>query len=138
MTSDQRIAIVVDPSLPLGLLANTIATVAIGIGAAEPSFGGTRLTDLSGRCIRNSADRPVPILQASDEDIRALLLKALTAPETGTVVAFPAFARSLHSFAEYRDLFPSRDLSSEPIEGLGLAGPRKWVKSLTGALKLLR
>ena len=26
----------------------------------------------------------------------------------------------------------------EPVEGIGLAGPARWVKSLTGSLKLLR
>lgn len=27
---------------------------------------------------------------------------------------------------------------TDPIDGLGLAGPAKWVRSLTGTLKLLR
>ena len=34
--------------------------------------------------------------------------------------------------------FAARDIATETIEGLGLAGPEKWVKSLTGSLKLLR
>jgi hypothetical protein len=54
------------------------------------------------------------------------------------VVPFPAFARSLHAYAEYEAAFPGRDLGEEAIDGLGLAGPAKWVKSLTGSLKLLR
>ena len=51
---------------------------------------------------------------------------------------FPAFARSLHLYADYEAAFPDRDLSEETIDGLGLAGPAKWVRSLTGSLKLLR
>ena len=51
---------------------------------------------------------------------------------------FPQFARSLHDFAEYQVQLAARDLATETIEGLGLAGPEKWVKSLTGSLKLLR
>lgn len=136
--SDLRIAIIVDPTLPLGLLANTVATIAVGIGAAHPSFGNTVLTDAIGRSIHNSADRPVPILQASPDVICTLLLRAFPTPMDGRVVPFPEFARSLHAFADYRTQFPTRDLATERLVGLGLAGPEKWVKSLTGSLKLLR
>ena len=51
---------------------------------------------------------------------------------------FPRFARNIHLFADYLAEFPRRDLQGEVIEGLGMAGPAKWVKSLTGDLKLLR
>jgi len=136
--ADTRIAIIVDPALPIGLIANTVATVAVGLGAAESAFGNSTLTDAAGRSIKNSADRPVPVLQASTEVIRSTLLRALPAPEGGIVVSFPQFARSLHAFAAYRAQFATRDLATETIEGLGLAGPEKWVKSLTGSLKLLR
>jgi hypothetical protein len=46
--------------------------------------------------------------------------------------------RSLHDFAAYQAQLARRDLAAETIEGLGLAGPEQWVKSLTGSLKLLR
>jgi Protein of unknown function (DUF2000) len=88
--------------------------------------------------VKNSADRPVPILQASTETIGTTLLRALPAPEGGIVVPFPQFARMVHALAEYRAQFAIRDLAAETIEGLGLAGPEKWVKSLTGSLKMLR
>lgn len=133
-----RIAVIVDPGLPLGLMANTVATISVGIGAAKTRFGNTELVDAAGRSVRNSADRPVPILQATSDVMVALLLKAMPVPEGGVIVPFPRFARSLHSFADYQAQFPSRDLATEVLDGLGLAGPEKWVKSLTGSLKLLR
>jgi hypothetical protein len=135
---EKRIAIVVDPSLAIGLIANTVATIAVGLGAIEPAFGNVTLTAAAGRLIKNSADRPVPILQAPTEAIRATLLRALPAREGEIVVPFPQFARSLHDFAAYQAQLAARDLATETIEGLGLAGPEKWVKSLTGSLKLLR
>ncbi len=136
--TDKRIAIVVNPSLAIGLIANTVATIAVGLGAVEPAFGNVTLTDAAGRLIKNSADRPVPILQAPTEAIRATLLRALPTREGEIVVPFPQFARSLHDFAAYQAQLAARDLATETIEGLGLAGPEKWVKSLTGSLKLLR
>jgi hypothetical protein len=134
----KRIAIIVDPALAPGFLANTVATIAVGIGAAAPEFGNIALTDVAAREVRTSADRPIPILQAPSETIRALLLKALPAPEGAIVVPFPQFARALHVFGDYQAQFPTRDLATETIEGLGLAGEPNWVKALTGSLKLLR
>ncbi len=138
MREDIRIALIVNPDLPLGLLANTAGAIAIGLGAKCPEFGGRQLTDSDAKTIDISSDRPVPILQASPEMMSALLLKALPVPEGGAVVPFPAFARALHDYADYEATFPTRHLTEEPIDGLGLAGPAKWVRSLTGSLKLLR
>lgn len=133
-----RIAIIIDTALPAGLLANTIAGIAIGLGAARPSLGAVALTDAAGRATATITNLPVPVLQASGEVIRSLLLKALPAPEDAVVVPFPGFARSLHVFADYVATFPDRDLGTETIDGFGLFGPDKWVRSLTGSLKLLR
>jgi hypothetical protein len=133
-----RIAIIIDPALPAGLLANTIAGIAIGLGAARPSLGAVGLTDAAGRATATITNLPVPVLQAPGEVIRSLLLKALPAPEDAVVVPFPGFARSLHVFADYVATFPDRDLGTETIDGFGLFGTDKWVRSLTGSLKLLR
>ena len=137
-TGDLRLAIVVNPALATGLLANTIGAIAIGLGAAQPGLGGVRLADQDGRSILTSADRPVPILQSDPQGLQALLAKAADRPAEAVLVAFPAFARALHSFAAYEDTFPTRDLKAEATDGLGVCGPAKWVKSLTGSLKLLR
>jgi hypothetical protein len=133
-----RVAVIVNPHLPIGLMANTIGAVSIGLGAKLQGLGGHRLTDLRGRTIDVSSNRPVPILQATAEEIARLLLKAISQADDRTVVPFPSFARSLHDYADYEAVFPGHDLAVEIIDGLGIAGPAKWVKSLTGSLKLLR
>lgn len=137
-SGDLRLAIIVNPDLPLGSLANTVAAISVGIGCANPGLGNVRLADNNGLNILNSADRPVPILQAGAAELGILLRKTQPSAPQRSVVAFPAFARSLHSFAEYEDTFPTRSLSDEPLDGIGLCGPSKWVRSLTGSLKLLR
>ncbi len=138
MQEDLRIAIIVNPELPLGLLANTVGAISIGLGAKLPVIAARQLVDKNGVAIDISSDRPVPILQADGETIRALALKAADFEERQAVVAFPAFARSLHVYAEYEAIFPEKELATEVIDGLGIAGPSKWVRSLTGSLKLLR
>ncbi|MCX8999987.1 DUF2000 domain-containing protein [Rhizobiaceae bacterium BDR2-2] len=138
MQDDFRVALVLNPALSAGLLANTAAAIGIGLGARLPDLAGTALSDRDGRRIDVSSRLAVPVLQVEPEAIRVLLLKALAREDAWALVAFPAFARSLHDFREYEALFPGRDLSSETIDGLGIAGPAKWVRSLTGSLKLLR
>ncbi|CNI11819.1 Protein of uncharacterised function (DUF2000) [Yersinia aldovae] len=85
-----------------------------------------------------SSKLPVPILQADAAQMREVLLKALAATHERAIVPFPAFARLMHSFQDYKAEFPLRSLADEQLDGLGLAGPEKWVRSLIGALKLLR
>ncbi|MQB41944.1 DUF2000 domain-containing protein [Rhizobium sp. ICMP 5592] len=138
MLPDTRLAIVINPELPLGLIANTAGAIAIGLGARFPGLAARQLADRDDRTIDISSNLPVPILQADADTIRALMLKALPQPDERGIVPFPAFARSLHAYADYEATFPGRDLSEEVIDGLGLVGPSKWVKSLTGSLKLLR
>lgn len=133
-----RIAIVVSPGLEAGFLANTAAAVAIGLGAKMPGLAGVQLTDKAGRQFSVSSILPVPILQARPEMIRSILLNAIPPSEGGIVIPFPRYARSMHRYTDYFSETPNRDLANEEIDGLALAGPEKWVRSLTGSLKLFR
>jgi hypothetical protein len=135
---DWKVAIVVDPGLSLGELANTVAVLGIGLGAALPDLAGERLTEAAGRQFHISSNKPVPVLQVNGDGLQALLVKSLPAPDGAVVVPFPRFARQLHDYRDYETAIPGRDLASEAIDGIGLAGPAKWVRSLTGSLKLLR
>lgn len=138
MSPDHRLAIVVNPDLPLGLLANTVGAVGIGLGARLPWLGNRPLTDAEGRVIDDSSILPVPILAATPEAIRALMLKAMPRADDSALVVFPAFSRALHDYREYEALLPDKRLAEEIIDGVGLCGPAKWVKSPTGSLRLLR
>lgn len=138
MTQDLRLAIIINPALPMGLIANTVAALSIGLGAKLPALGAQRLTDMSGRPIDTSSKLPVPVLQAEAELLGSIMGKATERIDDGAVVVFPAFARSLHNYGDYLETFPTRELSSEVIDGVAVAGPAKWVKSMTGSLKLLR
>ncbi|HEY9028814.1 MAG TPA: DUF2000 domain-containing protein [Burkholderiaceae bacterium] len=133
-----RIAVVVDPSLAVGPLANTVSAIGIGLGGALPGLAGTLLTDAGGHAVHTSASRPVTLLQAAPDAMATLLARALPAPGGGVVVPFPRFARGVHRFEDYLAEFTRRTLAGEALDGLGLCGPDRWVRSLTGSLKLLR
>lgn len=139
MTSDLRVAVVVAPDMPLGLVANSVGVIAVGLGAECPQLADSRLTDATGLEFGSVCNQPMPVLQASRETIRDVMLKAAAKrPDGAAIVPFPAFARSIHVFADYQSAFRERLLDREEIDGLGLAGPTPWIRSLTGSLKLLR
>ena len=138
MNDTLRIAIIVNPALSPGFLANTVGAIGIGLGARLPQLAASQLSDACGRTIDVSANRPVPILQAKEATLRSTMLKALQQTQERAVVPFPAFARKLHAFTDYAAALPTHDLTDVEIDGLGIAGPGDWVKSLTGSLGLLR
>ncbi|MDN0119983.1 DUF2000 domain-containing protein [Yersinia frederiksenii] len=138
VAEQMRIAIIVNPELPVGLIANTTGAVGIGLAAKFPQLAGMTLSDAAGKEIDVSSKLPVPILQANASQMREVLLKALALTDERAIVPFPAFARAMHSFQDYEVAFPLRSLIDEQLDGLGLVGPEKWVRSLTGSLKLLR
>ncbi len=122
--NDHRIASIVDPTLPLGFLANTVATVAVGIGAAQPIFGNTVLTDAAGRSIHNSADRPVPILQAPPEVIRSLLLKSFRRRVKRASSRFQNLREACMLLLTIKPNFPIATLPLRQLWGLESADPR--------------
>ena len=89
MPPDSRLAIVVNPDLPLGLLANTVGAIGIGLGARLPWLGNRPLTDADGRTIDDSSVLPVPILAAAPEAIQALMLKAMPRGDDSALVGVP-------------------------------------------------
>lgn len=135
---DWHVSIVLDAALPPGRLANTAAVIAVGLGAARPELGGSRARDGRGRIGSGCCRLPNPILEANEGQQSALLGKAFPPPSGAVIVPFPAFAAAVNDHAEYLAALAERDLGAERLIGLGLAGPRRWVKSLTGSLRLLR
>lgn len=49
MAEQMRIAIMVNPELPIGLIANTTSAVGIGLAAKFPQLAGAMLSDSGGK-----------------------------------------------------------------------------------------
>ena len=106
-----RVAVIVAPDMPLGLAANTVGVIAVGIGAQCPHLADGALADAGGRQFGSVCNQPMPVLQADRATIRAVMLKAFAArPEGAAIVPFPAFARSIHVFADYETALGARSL----------------------------
>lgn len=69
---NEKCVMIIDESLPLGIIANTAAIMGISLGKKMPEVVGADVTDQSGNEHLGIIEFPVPILQGSSEIIRQI------------------------------------------------------------------
>ncbi len=136
--SDNKCVIVIDPSLPLGTLANAIAVLSSSLGRAVPTMIGADLVDHHGVRRRGITTLGIPVLKGSPELLSQMREALKEAEPALTVIDLISATRHTRSYEEY-----ATELAATPIEelayfGLALHGPQKLVKQYTGSLALLR
>jgi len=136
--STLKCAIVINQSLPLGVIANAAAVLSLSLGKQFPELIGNDLSDSRGDVHRGITTIPIPILKSSAELLKEMR-EALRPHETEiTVVDLTSATRTTRSYEDYAKQL--RDTPHEELEYLGVAlcGPQKIVNSFTGSLGLLR
>ena len=127
-TQERKCVLVLDESLPAGVLANTAAILGITLGRQVPEVVGEDVTDGSGHSHLGIITFPVPVLRAGPEQLRRLREKLYE----------PDVAQSCRTYEEFLDKAAGAEEESLRYYGLGLCGPKKQVNRLTGSLPLLR
>ncbi|MBX9295637.1 DUF2000 domain-containing protein [Chromobacterium piscinae] len=133
---DIRCAIIVDPDLPLGVIANTAAVLAMSLGKRHPELVGQDLPDARGQPRTGITTVPMPVLKAGADQLRALRAAACKAELT--LVELASATRATRSYQEYAAALASTPEEEIQYQGLALCGPGKRVRQLTGSLGLLR
>lgn len=135
----EKCVIVLDESLPLGLIANTAAILGITLGKQVPEAVGDDVWDGSGRRHLGIIAFPVPILRGDAGTIRALRNTLYEPAYDGlTVVDFSDLAQSCKTYEAFISglgVAPEADLR---YLGLAICGNKKQVNKLTGSMPLLR
>ncbi len=130
--------IVVDETLPAGVAANAAAIIGITLGCRHPGAVGPDLTDGGGEAHSGIIRIPVPVLKAGAETLRALRERLAEAGDDVDAVDFSDVAQHCRSYAEYTEKTAKAAPRDFSYLGLGLFGPAKRIKKLTGSLPLLR
>lgn len=135
----EKCVIVLDDSLPAGVLANTAAILGITLGKMLPGMVGRDVCDRSGRTHPGIIEFPVPILRCPAEGLKNLR-EQLYSPGCGDVIAvdFSDLAQSCKNYADFMEKMAAADGASLSYLGLALCGARRQVNHLTGSLPLLR
>lgn len=134
-----KCVLIIDKDLPLGLVANTAAVLALSLGGKMKHVVGPDVVDASGFSHPGITTLPIPALSASAEAIRELR-ERLYADDCKqvSVVDFSWTAQSCKSYREYAEKLSSVRSSELQYLGLALYGPKSKVSRLTGSLALLR
>lgn len=134
-----KCVMILDESLPVGLLANTAAILGMTLGKLVPEAVGEDVRDASGRTHRGIVEIPVPILKADRERIRAIR-ESLYEPEYAnvTVADFSDVAQKCHIYEDYIRHIGQVGEGRLHYYGIGLCGAKKLINKLTGSLPLLR
>lgn len=130
---------VIEESLPTGIIANTAAIMGITLGKEIPEVVGADVYDKTGNVHLGIIEFPVPILKGNNKIIKALRQK-LYEPEFSelTVVDFSDLAQSCKTYYEF--IKKMREVSESELQyfGIAICGEKKKVNKLTGNIALLK
>ena len=137
LARDNRIAIVLDPALNTGQMANRAAVLATGLTAQHPEIVGNDLQTADGRRLYGITKVPVAVLAArSQEEVARLTARA---DQLGcTLLVYLSRAQGLRSYTEYEASIAQDRFDQLDVDAVILFGPRKTVNKLTGNLPLIR
>ena len=136
---EQKCVMVIDGTLPLGLIANTAAILGTTLGARLPHVVGRDVCDATGNTHLGINTVPTTVLQAGEELLRTLRAK-LYEPEFAEVLAvdFSDVAQRIHIYEDYLAEAERTETGAFRYFGIALYGDKKKVNRLTGMLPLLR
>jgi hypothetical protein len=133
----RKCVILLDASLPIGMMTNAAAILGASLGAYVSDIIGMPARDQSGGTHPGLISVPLPILQADRETLRRVRQDALNDPQV-EVFDFAEPARTAKTYAEYIAQMLATPETSLEYVALALHGPRAVVTKLTGHLKIVK
>lgn len=134
-----KCVMIVDETLPAGIIANTTAALGISLASAIEGLLGRALIDGEGRLHRGITNTPIPILVLPREELKAKYDELLQQAETDLlVIGFSETAQKSLDYEDYAIKLAAAKGDEIRYLGICLYGPKKKINRLTGSLKMLR
>lgn len=134
-----KCVIVINEDLPVGLIANTSAVLAMSVGKKFDHLIGRDVEDQEGFVHPGITQIPIPLLRGNDELINTIRKRVINKEVDDVyMVDFCNMAQKSKSYDEY--IHRMETTSPEKLSYLGICvcGPEKEVNKLTGSIPLLR
>jgi len=128
-----KCVIIVDDSLEKGIAANTCAVLAMSLGKEKPELVGKDLTDTDGIIYKGITNIPLPVLSASQHEMKNIVKKSSDIISM-LAIRFHEAAQKSSSYREYEERLNQN--GGGKMMGLLLYGPRSDVKKFTSSLPL--
>ncbi|MEI7510778.1 MAG: DUF2000 domain-containing protein [Candidatus Peregrinibacteria bacterium] len=134
---DKKCVLILDEELPLGLIANASAVLALTLGKIVDGILGHDIQDKSGENHLGITNTVLPILKSNKENLTLLCEKAKSM-EGIVVVDFSDVAQRTKNYEDYAEQLAETNAEDLRYLGIALFGDKKAVNSLAGSLPLLR
>lgn len=136
--STHKVVVILDEYLGPGLAANTASVLSVSLGNhLREAVLGPALADASGQEHAPITNIPIPILKASQDDLRSLASDARTTQDLYMVDVTDA-AQSTKNYDDYTTKLGRIEHDDLSYLGLALCGPKKTVNKFAGSLGLFR
>ncbi len=134
-----KCVILIDESLPLGLIANCASVVSLSLGKKVNGLIGYDLEDIENRIHTGITTMPIPILKSNVvelKDLRDILFDEKY--KDCLVVDFTNAAQTTKTYEDYSSAISSTSLDELEYLGIAIYGPKKLINKLVGSIGLLR
>lgn len=133
-----KCVMIIDETLPRGIIANTAAILGITLGKKVPERVNTDVTDGTGNIHLGIIDIPVPILKSDGESLVKLRQRLYDGDFDDVITAdFSDVAQSCNDYEEFRLKVSHTPEEQIKYYGIALYGSKKKINKLTGSLPLL-
>ncbi len=136
-TARLKWVIVVNDTLPVGLMVNAVACVAASTGALVDGLVAGGGPDASGHQHPGLPWAGCTVLAASPDELGALLTRAAAASDTVLVIDMPAAAQTHRTYDDYLTELAATATTDTAPAALSIIGPRNRISKLTKGLALL-
>ena len=135
---ENKCVLVIDENLPVGVIANTSAILALSLGKLIPDMVGNDFQDHDGNTRRGITTHPIPALKGNAELLRSIREKLKGYESDLIVVDLLGATRTTRSYEEYIQVVQSTPEQNQEYLGIAISGSKKLVNKFTGNLGLLR
>jgi hypothetical protein len=134
-----KCVMIIDENLPVGLIANTAAVLALSIGDRVKGIIGEDVKDQDGQIHRGITQVPIPLLKGDNDLIHAIRDQLLGMDsEDIFFVDFCDVAQKSKAYSQYKAKLQSTPADQLVYLGIAIYGPKKQVDRLSGNIRLLR
>lgn len=136
--SESKCVLIIDENLPIGIVANTAAVLAMSIGKLCPDIVGKDLFDCAGNVRRGITTMALPALKGNGDLLRDMRVKLQEYEPDLVVVDLVAATRITTSYEEYAEALAETPENELQYQGIALYGDKRIVNKFSGNLPLLR
>ena len=136
MNEERKCVMIVDESLPLGIIANTTAILGNTLGSHYPGAVGKNVLDKNENEHLGIIEIPIPILKGNKELLNNLRDTLYKEEYKDMIVAdFSDVAQSCKTYDEYIQKISKVDSNNINYFGIAIYGTKKQVNKLTGSIE---